>query len=95
MRMLFFYHSEKGYRNNAYVHSLSYSIRGDYHMLTERSKRAIFRHARVSSTYPSKMSVRKSYFRISILSVSLVALREKLKIEDPNYFSILGLGKIS
>ena len=40
--MLFFYHSEKGYRNNAYVHSLSYSIRGDYHMLTERSKRAIF-----------------------------------------------------
>ena len=57
--------------------------------------RHIFRHARVSSTYPSKMSVRKSYFRISILSVSLVALREKLKREDPNYFSILGLGKIS
>ena len=96
----------------------------------------LFRHARVSSTYPSKMSVRplvrwsvillnfnsisvsgcstwkveksnpqlfldaqaslapthvcpsvgKSYFWISILSVFLVALREKLKREDPNYF---------
>ena len=41
------------------------------------------------------LSVGKSYFRISILSASLVALREKLKREDPNYFSILGLGKIS
>ena len=36
-----------------------------------------------------------SYFRISNLSASLVALHEKLKREDPNYFSILGLGKIS
>ena len=34
------------------------------------------------------LSVRKSYFRISILSVSLVALREKLKREDPNYFQM-------
>ena len=40
-------------------------------------------------------SVRWWYFWISILSVSLVALREKLKRDDPNYFSILGLGKIS
>ena len=58
----------------------------------------IFRCASISSTYPCmsvRPSVRKSYFRISILSVSLVALREKLKREDPNYFSILGLGKIS
>ena len=31
-------------------------------------------------------------FLISILSVSLVALREKLKRDDPNYFSILGMG---
>ena len=31
-------------------------------------------------------SVRPSHFRISILSASLVALREKLKREDPNYF---------
>ena len=31
-------------------------------------------------------------FQISILSVSLAALREKLKKADPNYFSILGLG---
>ena len=37
-------------------------------------------------------SVGKSYFRISILLASLVALCEKLKREDPNYFSILGLG---
>ena len=54
----------------------------------------IFRHARVSSTYPCQ-SVRWSHFRISNLSASLVALREKLKREDPNYFSILGLNKIS
>ena len=40
------------------------------------------------------MSVRPSVtlFLISILSVSLVALREKLKRDDPNYFSILGMG---
>ena len=37
-------------------------------------------------------SVGPSHFRISNLSASLVALREKLKREDPNYFSILGLG---
>ena len=42
-----------------------------------------------------RRSVRPSHFRISNLSASLVALREKLKREDPNYFSILGLGKIS
>ena len=36
-----------------------------------------------------------SHFWISILSESLVALHEKLKREDPNYFSILGPGKIS
>ena len=52
----------------------------------------VFRHARVSSTYPSKMSVRPSvrpsHFRISNLSASLVALREKLKREDPNYFCV-------
>ena len=58
-----------------------------------KSSALFFRHARVSSTYPC-LSVGKSYFRISILSVFLVALREKLKREDPNYFSILGMGKI-
>ena len=31
-------------------------------------------------------SVRRSHFRISNLSASLVAFREKLKREDPNYF---------
>ena len=36
-------------------------------------------------------SVGPSHFRISNLSASLVVLREKLKREDPNYFSILGL----
>ena len=40
-------------------------------------------------------SVGWSHFRISILSASLVALREKLKKADPNYFSILGLSMIS
>ena len=58
----------------------------------------VFRCASISSTYPC-LSVRPlvgwSHFRISNLSASLVALREKLKREDPNYFSILGLGKIS
>ena len=34
-------------------------------------------------------------FQISILSVSLAALREKLKKAEPNYFPILGLGRIS
>ena len=63
---------------------------------------SIFRHARVSSTYPCQSvrpsvrpSVRWSHFRISNLSASLVALREKLKKADPNYFSILGLSRIS
>ena len=42
-----------------------------------------------------RVSVGPLHFRISILSASLVALREILKREDPNYFSILGLGKIS
>ena len=51
----------------------------------------IFRHARVSSTYPCQSVgplVRPSHFRISNLSASLVALREKLKREDPNYFCV-------
>ena len=55
----------------------------------------LFRCASISSTYPSKSVcplVRWSYFRISILSASLIAQREKLKRDDPNYFSILGLG---
>ena len=55
---------------------------------------SIFRCASISSTYPCQ-SVGESYFRISILSVFLVALREKLKREDPNYFPILGLVRIS
>ena len=55
----------------------------------------IFRHARVSCTSPCQSvcplvrpSVRWSHFRISTLSASLVALREKLKREDPNYFCV-------
>ena len=51
----------------------------------------LFRHARVSSTYPClsvRWSVRPSHFRITNLSASLVALREKLKREDPNYFCV-------
>lgn len=40
------------------------------------------------------LSVGPSHFRISILSASLVALREKLKKADPNFFSILGLREI-
>ena len=50
-----------------------------------------FRHARVFSTYPCpsvRWSVRPSHFWISNLSASLVALREKLKREDPNYFCV-------
>ena len=54
-----------------------------------------FRHARVSSTYPC-MSVRPSvgrwYFRLSNRSASLVALREKLKREDPIIFSLFNFG---
>ena len=41
------------------------------------------------------LSVGRSHFRISNLSASLVALRKKLKTENPNYLSILGLGMIS
>ena len=49
----------------------------------------IFRHARVSSTYPC-MSVRPlvTLSDLSNRSASLVALREKLKREDPNYFCV-------
>ena len=46
-----------------------------------------FRHS-VSSTYPwqsASWSDRPWYFWISILSASLVALREKLKKADPNF----------
>ena len=50
----------------------------------------IFRHARVSSTYPC-LSVRWlvgwSHFWISNLPASLVALCEKLKREDHNFFN--------
>ena len=63
--------------------------------LTCHSHSHIFRCASISTTYPClsvRWSVRWSHFRISNLSASLVALREKLKREDPNYFSILGLG---
>ena len=56
----------------------------DFMMILEEE---IFRHARVSSTYPCQ-SVRWSHFRISNLSASLVALGEKLKREDPNYFCV-------
>ena len=45
----------------------------------------LFRCASISSTYPC-MSVGRWYFWISILSESLVALREKLKKANPNYF---------
>ena len=68
--------------------------KGDFSLPGTIIFQSIFRCASISSTYPC-MSVGKSYFWISILSASLVALREKLKREDPNYFSILGLGKIS
>ena len=51
-------------------------------------------HVSLAPTHVSLL-VGRWYFWISILSASLVALREKLKREDPNYFSILGLGKIS
>ena len=63
--------------------------------LTCHSHSHIFRCASISTTYPClsvRWSVRWSHFRISNLSASLVALREKLKREDTNYFSILGLG---
>ena len=60
------------------------------HKLTFES---FFRCASISSTYPCQ-SVRWSHFRISNLSASLDALCEKLKREDPIYFSIWGLGKI-
>ena len=50
--------------------------------------------ASLAPTHVRFPSVRWSHFRISNLSAFLVALREKLKREDPNYFSILGLGKI-
>ena len=40
-------------------------------------------------------SVGWSYFRISILLASLVALHEKLKKAGPNYLSILDLNRIS
>ena len=46
----------------------------------------IFRCASISCTYPCQSSVRWWYFWISGLSASLVALREKLKKADPNYF---------
>ena len=54
----------------------------------------IFRHARVSSTYPCTC-VRHTFEFPFYQCVSLVALREKLKKADPNYFRILGLGRIS
>ena len=38
------------------------------------------------------LSVRWSHFQISNLSASLVALREKLMREDPNYFVNFGSG---
>ena len=56
---------------------------------------SVFRCASISSIYTClsvSPSVGPWYFRISNLSASLVALHEKLKREDPNYFSILGLG---
>ena len=57
-----------------------------------------FRCASISSTYPCQsQSVRPLVghtFGVSILSPSLVALCEKLKKADPNYFYILGLGRI-
>ena len=43
---------------------------------------------------PVRPSVGRSHFRVSILSPSLVALCEKMKKADPNYFYILGLGRI-
>ena len=59
----------------------------------------VFRCASISSTYPCLSvrpsvgpSVRPSHFRISNLSASLVALREKLKRDDPNYFVNFGSG---
>ena len=43
---------------------------------------------------PVRPSLGPQYFQISILLASLVALFEKLKKVDPNYLSILGLGRI-
>ena len=66
------------------------------HKITHIFFFVFFRHARVSSTSPC-MSVRPSVRHSCEFPVSLIALREKLKREDPNYFffSILGLDKIS
>ena len=70
----------------------------DWHYQLREALKIIFRHASVSSTYLCQ-SVRPSvgwwYFWISILSGSLIALREKLRKADPNYFSILVLVRIS
>ena len=52
-------------------------------------------HVCLSVRWSVRPLVRPSHFRISNLSASLVALREKLKKVDPNYLSILGLGRIS
>ena len=42
-----------------------------------------------------RVSVRDTFEFPFYQCVSLVALREKLKKADPNYFPILGLGRIS
>ena len=42
-----------------------------------------------------RVSVRHTFEFPFYQCVSLVALHEKLKKADPNYFSILGLGRIS
>ena len=65
------------------------------HEVTAPAKNIQFSDTQVSlGPTHVRLSVGWSYFRISILSATLVALREKLKKADPNNFSNLVLDSI-